>query len=266
MVINGEKMTIRQFGYNLSYWLPGGWISHLWYIGALVCVYVFLPVIKSTYDNDQRLFIVFTIMTTIFTLGSSMVNTLTSIIADLFFHKSSIFDVNIFMSFNPFRGIYGWTFVYFLLGGLFYQHIDKILQVDEKKRIFFAIGMIIVGASIFSLTGYILSKSSGYLWDFAWDGYDTFSLLCIVIGTFVLCLTYNKDNRFVRLLSDNTLGIFFMHRLIIHSTCNMYAQIPWLGESFIGNCMYSIIVILICIGIATVVKKIPYVRCLLIYR
>ena len=44
MPINNEYSSVRE--YVVSLWnLKMRWINHLWYMGALVCIYIFFPLL-----------------------------------------------------------------------------------------------------------------------------------------------------------------------------------------------------------------------------
>lgn len=59
MQIEKQYFTVKEFFSNLFAWSPIGWINHMWYMGALVCIYVFFPILKYVFDNQKRIFYYF---------------------------------------------------------------------------------------------------------------------------------------------------------------------------------------------------------------
>ena len=76
-------------------------------------------------------------------------------------HRGIIYtDTNFLNIFNPFRGMYGYTFVYFCLGGVAAYYIDKIQAITKKARNLVALAGLIIGwLGLFGI-GYMYSKAS----------------------------------------------------------------------------------------------------------
>ena len=55
------------------------------------------------------------------TFGVVLLNQVISVALCGLFNRGSLFDFNYFASFDPFRGIHGYSFVYFCLGGLLWD-------------------------------------------------------------------------------------------------------------------------------------------------
>ena len=257
MFIEGQRFTVSEFISNLWNWRPIGWINHLWYMGALICIYVFFPLIKHVYDTKKTYFYYFTIIVFAFTFGSTFISYCGSIIVDLFFGKNIVRNVNVFNMFNPFRGIYGYSFVYFCVGGIMYDLKDKILAI-KSRNVISGVCILISCGFLFGL-GIIFSNISGSIWDVVWNGYDTIFTLINVIAIYVLSLSYKKNVALIRTISSNTLGIFFMHNIFIHITNKFIYEIP-IVCTFVGNVIYAIGLILVCLLITLIIKKIPIIK------
>lgn len=54
MIIKQEHMTGMEFLSYLWSWHQG-WINYLWFMGSLVCIYVF-PLLNVFFDNNNRIF------------------------------------------------------------------------------------------------------------------------------------------------------------------------------------------------------------------
>ena len=169
MFIRNEFLSIKDF--LIGVWTcKQGWINHLWYMQALVVIYFLFPLIKTVYDKRRDVFAFFTVAAAIFTFGNVAINVLVSIAAHLVLGKGTVYTFNWFNGFNPFRGIYGYSFVYFCMGGIAYEILDKLIFL---KRKWVCIATIL--ASMFGLfaVGIALSHITEQSWDVVWNGYDT---------------------------------------------------------------------------------------------
>lgn len=101
------------------------WFIHLWYMGALVCIYILFPLLKVVFDNSRKVFIYFTVVCAILTFGNELINHFITILLNTAGLYEGIIDVNWFNDFNPFRNIFGYAFVYFCVGGLAHDFVKK---------------------------------------------------------------------------------------------------------------------------------------------
>lgn len=211
--------------------------------------------LKSAFDNEKKIFIYFTVVSAILTFGNVIINNSVSILVNPLGLHNGIVNWNWFYMFNPFRGIYGYSFVYFCLGGLAHENINKIKEIPEKRRCIISIIIIFVATLCLFILGIVLSNVSGEIWDVVWGGYDTIFVLAI----FVLCLSYSGKNNKIKLVSTNTLGIYFTHEIFIHLTRN-YIQKITVANNLIGCFVYSLIILSVCLGISCLLKKLPYIK------
>lgn len=237
-----------------------GWINSLWFLGALVCIYVLFPILKVVYDNNKEVFYYFIIVCTIFTFGNALLNEGVTIFLTLILGKNiTLQGINLFNIFNPFRGIYGYSFVYFCIGGCFYNIKDKILRIRPLKRNLIASFIMMISCLGLWGIGICYSKASNEMWDVVWNGYDTFFTFVNVICIYVLCLNIKKDLTFIRTISCNTLGIYFIHEIIIKLTHNFIKRYSFLCN-IPFNIVYAIIIMMVCLIISLLMKRIPHIR------
>ena len=251
---------VQFFKYIMNYNL-GEWTSHLWYMGALVCLYCFFPFIKYVYDNKRDIFYYFMVMIFMFTFFNKIIGYSLCLFWDLFFGKEIVIGTsfNIFGMFNPVKGIYAYTFVYFCLGGLAYEMIEKIKQIKTRTRNLISITILMVSSVLFSLLGIYFSKKMNNYWDFARDGYETVFVIINTFACFVLSLSFNKEIKLIREISKNTLGIYFMQYILIQLTRGFVKQID-IFCTLSGNVVYSVVIVLSCTMIACLLKKIPVLK------
>lgn len=161
--------------------------------------------------------------------------------------------------FNPFRGSFGYSFVYFCVGGILGEYEDKVLSISKTKRNVFAIFGIPISCTCLFAMGILHSKLiKGEVWDIVWNGYDTVFTFLNVIFIYVLCLNYKKDYSFIRNVSVNTLGIYFIHGLLLRLTKGIFEFEILCNLPF--NLVYSFVILCICLLISIVMKKIPVLK------
>ncbi len=259
---NGLAVTLSSLKYG---------VTHLWYLGALVCLYVFFPLLKVVYDHHRQVFLYFTIVCALITFGNTLLNHLMTFYSSFIDHQGIIYtDTNFLNIFNPFRGVYGYTFVYFCLGGVAAYYMDKIQAIAKKTRNLLAVGGLAIGwLGLFGL-GYMYSKASHQIWDNIWYGYDTVFALVATVSIFLLCLNWNKDNIIFRTISRNTLGIYLVHMLIIYALTTWFngfimqytsplSDMPFI-VTFCGVLVYTLFVTGLSLSITVIIKRIPLIK------
>ncbi len=260
MLISGEAFSVKVFLlsiFNLS--IPWG-MNLFWFIGALVCMYLLFPALKASYDTDRRAFLFFTLACFALTFGFVAGNQFLEFTGMVLHHKFTSMNYSILTMYNPFRGSYGYSFVYFCVGGLLYTYENKILQIPRRKRNCLAVAGMMLSCSFLFLIGVFYSKYyDGKMWDVVWNGYDTIFTFINVICIYVLCLSYNGKNKYITAISVNTLGIYFTHGLIIRLTRPWMKTIPALCN-YTVNLLYAFFILCICLLICILIKKIPLLK------
>lgn len=167
------------------------------------------------------------------------------------------------MMFNPFRGSYGYSYVYFCIGGLAYIYEDKLLLINKFKRNLLSIlGLLISCLGLFLIGVFFTKYIDGELWDVVWNGYDTVFTFFNVIFIYILCLNYKKDFKLIRNISCNTLGIYFLHGLVIRISRSWIKSLEVLC-SFPINIIYAFLIMIVCLLLCLFIRKIPILRKLL---
>lgn len=258
MFVKNEYMSLPEFAKGL--WnLKQGWINHLWYLPALVVVYIFFPLIKSTYDHNSNNLYFFLIIAFFMTFGNVFLSNCVNIIKFIMHKDNLIINYNYFNRFNAFRGIYGYSFVYFILGGLMLKH-KKYFYKNKWTTI--AILSIPISMIFHTVYGILISKGNGKMYDIVWNGYDTISTLCIVMAFFILSLHYKGENRFSRLIAivgKNSIGIYFLHKIWGMIFIKYFRQLP-LSHNIVTNTFLGIFILLISLFSVLILKKVPVVK------
>ncbi|MBO5166189.1 MAG: acyltransferase [Lachnospiraceae bacterium] len=263
MPIKGEWFSLKEFIVSLLTWKQG-WINYLWFMGALVCVYIVFPLIKSTFDYNKNIFNYCLVICMIFVFGNVLLCMIATAVKWYRNGGGEYVSYNFFNMFNPFRGIYGFAFAYFGIG-CFFGGNQKIIQERINKckllngcSITFCL---LVSALLLGGWGVLSTKCTGEFWDVVWNGYDTIFTLINVLAIYVLCVQYNyvggKLNRFIRIVSQNTLGIYFVHYILIHVFNKYGIKELAFAQNYLFNVLYAVIVMVLSLCIVLLLKHIP---------
>lgn len=258
MPVKNEYMSLFEFAKSLVLWKEH-WINHLWFLKALVVIYIFLPLIKKTYDSERNNLYFFLVITFVMTFGSVFLSNCANVLEFIIGKNYIRGNVNFFGEFNAFRGIYGYSIVYFILGGLFFKHKEKFY---DKKWQTIAIYAIVISMVLLTLYSVLMSKSNGEICDIVWYGYDTISTLCMVISLFVLSLKYKgnyKISKIISITGKNSLGIYFVHVIWGSLFLEYFKKLPFSGN-VLTNLLFALFVLLISLISVLVSKKIPVVK------
>lgn len=254
-----EPKGIREI-FRTVFELRQRWVSHLWFMEALVVIYFLYPLIHLAYHKHQQIFLSFLAIICLFSFGNFLIGmggTLASEVTGKF--SSTDFLTNHFSEFNPLRGLYGFSIGYFLLGGFAFQYKD---QIFEKVRKPFAWGIMIVSTLLLGGFGVVYSLRENLKWDVVFDGYESIFTLLNVLALFIITYTYAPkgwSGKLIRLISENTLGIYFLHWILGCLISPMYEMVPF-HNSLLAVMTFSIVVLLFSLGTAIALKKVPIVN------
>ena len=255
----GGEYSLRSFVFNVLNMNGEYRLSGLWFMGAIVCIYILFPALKALFDTDKKSFIFFLIVCAIFTFGITLGQELSDILTFLLDHRVSIVNQKKKKMFNPFRGIFGYSIVYFCIGGLVFNYEDKILSIMRWKRNTISTVGVLLSCNLLFCLGLFYSNFNQVTWDVVWYGYDTIFTFANVILIYILSLNLHKKCTLTYTISCNTLGIYFIHSLFIPFTK------PWL-ESVDVLCnipcsvIYAIAILFASLIISIALKKIPLIK------
>lgn len=229
-----------------------------WYLGALICIYILFPVLKVCFDNNKKAFAFFVIVICFLTLVFDLVNEVFLVSGTVTHTLENGIEVPIITMFNPFRGAYGYSFVFFGIGGLIFDFKDRILKIKAYKRNLISIFGIFINCICLFVMGLLHSKFiTNNPWDIVWNGYDTVFNLLNVLFIFTLCLNFKKDNKLIKAISCNTLGIYFIHGLFITLIERFFINAL---NNFGMSIVTAFIVLLCSFLVSFIMKKIPLIK------
>ncbi len=263
-IIKGNEYTFKSFIYSISI-LESGTLNQLWYMYALISIYIIYPIIKEMYDKENKILLYYFLgMTFILTFGNVFINILCNVYEYL--NGSNVFvdnGYNFFRNINIYRGTPGYTFVYFIVGALLGKYIRNN---GENIKLYIPIITLILGQLLLFGYGIIMTKSNNTTFDVVFDGYDTIMTLIMSVSIFIVAFKIDyilqKLSRILNIIGDNTLGIYLIHPIIGWSLIEWYRNIPKSTNIFM-NLLFGLLVMLISLGISLVIKKIPFIKKLL---
>lgn len=259
MLITGTPFSIKAIISKVLF-IEIGWCNLLWYMGALVCIYIFFPLLKYAFDHDKKSFVFFMVICLVATMGVKLIDEVVAVMG--VFTPIDIQKVwyPFMKMFNPFLGFRGYTLAYFCIGGFVYLLRDRIISVSRVKRnVISIVGIIISCLGLFAL-GVVYSRyiDQAY-WDVVWDGYDSVFTLANVIFIYILSLNYTKDYKILKIVSANTLGIYFIHEIFINIV-ETFDLIIGVMYTYLGSMVYAAVVLAISLLTVLLMKKIPVLK------
>lgn len=256
-VLNGDGISIKAVIHNVLDLNIEWGVNSFWYIGALVCIYLLFPALKSLYDTDINSFQCLTCALFVVTFGIKLINQLLMFLNIAVGLPLSSINFPLFNMYIPFRQ-YGYSFVYFCLGGIALYCEQRINGFQNKNK--YAVGILIASCVTLFLIGIFYSRYVlGSVWDVVWEGYDSIPTLANVIAIYALSLNVEKTNMILKEVSKNTLGIYVFHGLIIRLTRPFLLTVG-ICQNYIANIVYGVLIIIACLALIKAVQKMPLVK------
>jgi Uncharacterized protein conserved in bacteria len=260
MFIKGEYLSLLEIFKGIIQ-LKHGWINHLWFMGALFTVYIFAPIIKSAFDSPdgKKNFHFFLIAFCLFSFGNSLLSMCINCLE--YFMKADILanNNNTFAGFNTIRGVMLYSLSYFMLGGLMFANRNKMLDKHFKIYSIFAIFISMIGLTLY---GIMMSNTDEKIFDIVWNGYDSVFTLINVCAFFIITFSYKGDKKlgkYLKIVGENTLGIYIIHILVIELLKPIYTSIA-IHNNIIFNIFFVVIILNISLAITLLLKRVPLVK------
>ncbi|HEY8781556.1 MAG TPA: acyltransferase [Mucilaginibacter sp.] len=255
-LIFGDHYTIVEF-LKAIYYTKEGRTSNLWFLAAMIYIYVLFPLIKSLFDKNEKVLANYLwIMIFLFTFGVVFINDLVNIFG-YFFNISRIKNKQIgyFPWFNPFNIYFSYTLIYFITGGWivkFFKHVQ--FKIIPSLLLFLLSGCLLF------LFGLMKTNISGEVYDTVWHGYNSIMTLTMAITVFILCsrikINSPKVKKVIATVSTNTLGIYLIHAPIGNLLGSFYWKL-WLSNYLIFNLGFVFLILLLSLIISLIISRIP---------
>ena len=240
--------------------LEGIGTGHLWFIEALLAVYVLFPLFRVCFDLPfgRKLILFFAIYGLVMTNG--MTGTQMALDALTAAGWIGSFPLSALEVLNPF-GTYANMLGFFLLGA--WIHTGPV--VGGSLRAQRLIGALMAAAGLPGIWAVKWYISGTPAWDgiLLAEGYRHLPVILLAVGIFLLCRFLTIKNRLlsaaVRAVAQRTLGIYYIHWLF------GWLLVPYMALLFarfsVGtNILKTIALILPALLVTFILEKIPVVR------
>jgi surface polysaccharide O-acyltransferase-like enzyme len=165
-----------------------------------------------------------------------------------FLERIAVFDIH--------RERFAYTAVYFFIGGIAYRYEREIMKISAAKRNAIAALGLLLFSSLLFIIGILCSRALGYIWDIVWCGYDTLFTCAGLICLYILSLSVRGERRFVTAVSKNTIGIYFIHPILISFLLPWLIKLEWM-RNMPMNILAATLVLLASFGLCVALSKIP---------
>jgi surface polysaccharide O-acyltransferase-like enzyme len=253
-----EKLSLSQFFYDIVYYKEN-WNNHLWFLKALIILYIFYPLIFTTFNTNRKAFYFFFACISLLTFGVSFLNNFIAI-TNFILDKFTNFNTEIGrISFNPLSNICGFGIGYFVLGGLLYKYKDFL---NTKKFRIISIGILPVSMLILSFYSVIVSLKNNRLLDIVWNNYDTVFTLMNVVAIFIISMKYKSHGllgKTIKIIGENSLGIYLIHRIIGYLIVPLYDKLTF-TNLLLANAILTFFILFTSLFAVLLLKKIPVIK------
>ena len=136
---------------------------------------------------------------------------------------------------------------------------EKMYKMFNKIT---TLAIMLISTALLTLYWVIMTGSNGEVFDVVFTGYATVFTLANVLA--VSCLTANYRSvgitgKIIRLIGDNTLGIYLLHVFIGTVLMKVYKTIK-ISENILVNILFALLVLFFSLLAAVVLKKIPLIK------
>jgi len=176
--------------------LKHGENNHLWFLFALVSIYLLLPAIKAIYDHDRNVMLWTLFLLFIFSFGNLAVNWCLNLGQAALGHSIDVVDGRI-KRYQPFdiQGInlfsgYAWVLVYFIVGVCWRDPCRSLSQSPCGIVRCLFIGRICIVRLRVVASEYLKPK----MFDTAFDGYSSIPGLAMTLSAFMIMQRVCKQN------------------------------------------------------------------------
>lgn len=222
--------------------------TQMWYLYVLVGLYLLTPILRVFIAHaDQTLVKYFVIL---WVLGVAIIP---------FFSLFIIFQLN--------------SNVFAITGYVGFFVLGTYLSTVEVRRSTLSI-FIILGVALTAVSTYVLAATVGGTEMYFFQQYFSATIILASVMVFLLLLTIKpppvqkgnslpKVHKLIKVISENTLGIFFIHVMIIESIQNGYFGFAINRNTLnpiIEGPLLTVIVLFVSLAIILLLKKIPYLN------
>ena len=234
-------------------WIQSG---HMWFIYAYLQVMLIYPLILKSFESDdiqyKRFFDFILIIILVFAFVINDINVIFKFFCEKF--EKNIFDFDTLLVIFPFNKYANMLF-FFIMGG-YLPKIENFIKGNNIKK--FAILILIMILSLISMLLIRFCYTKTFTWDGCYlkDGYSYIATVMISISLFeIIKLLRIKLNNIFSFAAQNTLGIFYIHFIILNLVGKYISS-----EGVLFNLVKTFIVLGVSMSICYLMKKIKVIK------
>lgn len=245
-VAKGDELNPVVFFKDLMR-LKIGYINHLWFMEALIYLYICFLGLKLLYDRYLEWFYILYILFILYFFVCPELNRIDLMIGKNLFEWTMSLPQIYFM----------YSIVYFMTGGL----IRLSYPVWRIKKIHFKWGLL-MGILLFEVIhvifGLVYSMKEHTMFDNAWDSYNSICTLIVIILLMRMAVGMKIEMTWVKSIATNSFGIYLIHPVLIALTKEWI--MPIAESHIIVQILCSVIYLICSLGVVLILKKIPWIK------
>ena len=239
--VHGKPLTL----FNISQGLLSGSYDHLWFMYLLLGLYLVTPILRVLVKFiDRRKFVLLLSLWFVGTVVTPAIHTFTT------------------LTFNPLMFVFMDWVGYFLLG---------LFLVKTKIRSWITCLAVISGILVAVLGDWFITASLGETYTGFSHGYVSFDIIIASAALFVLFITilpnraetrYNRVNRVIHWIGQNTLPLYLIHLMVLESLALGFFgfTLPYISNSIVRIPITALVAFSLSVAIVYPLMKIPYVK------
>ncbi|MDE6312247.1 MAG: acyltransferase [Lachnospiraceae bacterium] len=236
-------------------------LSHMWFIYALIIVYLLYPFFKSLYDalpQKGSYFLFFFEVLFVLCFATKTWTTLVKVIP--FLGGIQLENIRSFLGFD---GIYGAMLCYFLLGGLLEKYRDRVKEISYLWIMF---GFFAASAALYVKWLYE-SRVIESTYDSVFWGYDCLSGAVLSVCVYIFVLKKEsaieklpkKLKQFTVLIGKNTIGVYYLHWIVGFTLLPLCYERFAKYQGLVLNLIKAAFLVLICSIAGEILGRIPVI-------
>ena len=230
----------------------------LWFLFALVSVYILFPLTKLAFDQENKNILYWMLGTLfVFSFASHAANWLWNALVFMRGHHVPEIKEKVFFNLQdvvPFAS-YFYANVYFIIGGLLKDKVKTPLSSPALG------GLIFFSLTALCIYGVMLSRITGSIQDTVFPEYYSIPTFIGTTSIFILFMRHwNSGNKLVASIGFNSLGIYLVHGTL-SSVFRKYIMPSYAEyETAALNYVYTTLLVLLSLAIVMALRRIPVAK------
>ena len=232
----------------------------MWYMHSYLAALLIFPATHHLFfsgEQGQKILIFLMTIIMFFGIVIPSIGKLISMSAETL--DIQMIDINGIDKISPFSNYI--MLFYFILGAFLLKHTEKIREKLSSYK-YVPLLLIFIGLSGLIVVKFYQTKSLAWKGIYISSGYSHIMTTVLSLGMYLIfvCFDFKRLNRFLGIIGRNTMGVYYMHYILL-AVCNIFLY-PSLHNyySFSLNCLKTLLVTGICVIMTELIRKIPYVK------